>query len=142
MKSFHLIFGFLNDWEVCATREEVREKAKLLYPARSWLAIRHVFVGYRFCGHRKALDIATFSGSFVARLAHMTLSRAFFGSREEEHGSGSFAILEMMKRGVKKKKGTQEGEAFIHPRITCDGPRSRDVLFDAVVCVEQRPHSI
>jgi len=77
-------FWVYND-ELCVTREEVREKMRLLYPARSWMARRHVFVGYRFCGQRKALDTDTFSGSFVARLAHMYARCKVFGSREEEH---------------------------------------------------------
>jgi len=43
----------------------------------------------------------------------MKSNRSMFGSRKEEHVSSPYYILEMMKRGVKKKKGTREGEAFI-----------------------------
>ena len=62
-----------------------------------------------------------------------------FGSREKAHQFSSFRIMETMKRRVEKKKGTREGEALCVAR---DEPGSRHVLFNAVVCVEQRPHSM
>jgi len=43
----------------------------------------------------------------------MRSSADLFGGREEKHGPLPSQILEMMKRGVKKKRGTREGEAFI-----------------------------
>ena len=95
------------------TKDQVREKARFLCHARSWLARHRVFVGHRSCGQRKELNVAAFSGRFVARLAHMKPEGCIFGNRAEEHSPWLSCILEMMKRSVKKKKGTRKGDTFI-----------------------------